>query len=153
MVKKPLKIVSNPNPCALTHEILTAIRNRIKSGSPLLSRHSNFLLLEGHNIPKNTYLSWLRRGVVPIDSPHGMSLQEVVEKSKDWAFLNKQKQILNEGREEDLFRLSGLNLSTEHRYVRQKGRVFSETRITTSADPRRYWLALMASIKLELTNK
>lgn len=152
-MKKSVKTVSNPNPRALTHEILTAIRNRIKSGDPLLSRRSNYLLLDSHDIPKNTYLSWLRRGIVPIDSPHGMSLQEVVEKTRELAFLNRQKYILERGREDDLFRLSGLNLSTERRYIRQKGGIFTETRITTLVDPKRYGLALMASLKLELANK
>ncbi len=108
-MKKPLKSIFNPKPRALTRDIQCAIRERILSGKPLMSRHSKYLLLDGYKISRHTYSSWKRRGYVPTDAPSAQSLDEVVAKAQQRADLRYLKDEIVLGNQkviQQVFRMS-----------------------------------------------
>lgn len=84
-------------PITLTLLIARKICTRIESGLPLYSRNSKYLLVNGVEIYKNTYQSWIRSGIVPADVPKGHSLSQMVAKAKLIGERCRSEAVLTEG--------------------------------------------------------
>lgn len=139
----------NTKPITLTLDIARAICVRIESDLPIFSRHSKTLLLDEYLISKNTYQSWLRSGIVPIDNPRGRSLSRMVaeaQRRKEYRRLRTY-----EGRQKRYEKSESFDLSTKIKFCRRYANGnFIETEIDHSCDQKKLSYVLK-DLKLAMT--
>jgi hypothetical protein len=115
----------NTKPITLTFDIASEICSRIENGLPIYSRHSKTLLLDNYQISKNTYQSWLRNGIVPIDNARGRSLSQMVAGAKNRSISIRYKNTLKSFSQKEMLSFLRLPLNKKISSVRRyaNGRV------------------------------
>lgn len=89
---------------ALTQELTLAIIERLKSWKPLLTRDSNYLLLDDQKwtskVSKCTYNSWLRRNTIPTDSADNKGLREILAEARREILESRRAELMKGGERE-----------------------------------------------------
>jgi len=106
-------------PITLTLLIAHSICRRIESGLPLYGRNNKYLLVNGVQIFRDTYQSWLRNGIVPGDAPKGHSLSQMVAKAKSLGEHCRSEAVLAEGKLTNVKKLISKSLTLRQLSIRR----------------------------------